>query len=170
MTNVRTILVPVDFSSGSLAAVRHARELAEVFKSHIHLLHVAPGPDAPRWAVELFVAQLRSAQEELRLNALDQLATLIVSQRLDPFRTTGLVRTGRAEDVIAAYADEIHADLIIMGLHGDHLLPNLRVGQVVERVLGEVSCPVMTIPEERESVLALEPPEFSYQLPVASYQ
>jgi nucleotide-binding universal stress UspA family protein len=158
MTNVRTILVPVDFSEGSLAAVRHARELAAVFQSHIHLLHVVTGPDAPRWAFELFATQLRPLEEQRRIKALDQLATVIVSQQLDPFRTTGLVRAGCAETVIAEYADEIHADVIIMGLHGDHFIPHLRVGQVVERVLGRVSCPVLTVPEDRLPVTRLDVP------------
>jgi nucleotide-binding universal stress UspA family protein len=158
MTNVRTILVPIDFSEGSLAAVRHARELGDVFHSHIHLLHVAPGPDAPKWALELFGSQLRPVQEQHRLQALDQLATVIVSLQLDPFRTTGLVRNGCAEQVITEYADEIHADLVVMGLHGDHFIPQVRVGQVVERVLGNVRCPVLAIPEERLPVARLEAP------------
>jgi universal stress protein A len=148
MTNVRTILVPVDFSEGSLAAVRHARELAAMFNSHLHLLHVTQGPDAPRWAVEVFADQFAPVQEQHRLEALDRLATLIVSQQMNPFQTTGLVRCGSAETVISDYAEEIHADLIVMGLHGDHFIPQLRVGRVVERVLGQVHCPVLTIPEE----------------------
>jgi nucleotide-binding universal stress UspA family protein len=158
MTNVRTILVPIDFSEGSLAAARHARELADVFHSHVHLLHVASNPDAPRWALELFATQLRPVNEQHRLEALDQLATVIVSQRLDPFRTTGLVRTGCAEEIIAEYADEIRADLIVMGLHGDRRKPTLRVGEVVERVLGSVRCPVLTIPEDSVPVIRRQMP------------
>lgn len=146
--DVRTILVPIDFSEGSLAAVRHARQLAEIFHSHIHLLHVSQATDAPRWAREVFSAQLRPLEEQGRLEALDRLATLIVVQGLDPLRTTGLVRTGCAEQVIAEYASEVHADLIVMGRHGDRFIPGLRVGQVVERVLGEAACPVLTIPDE----------------------
>src|SRR5262245_51100871 len=98
------ILVPVDFSEGSMAALRHARDLATFFHSRLHLLHVAPGLDAPAWAAELFGSEVRSLHREQRLHALDQLAALIVEQRLDPFTTTGLVRTGRAEQVIADYA------------------------------------------------------------------
>jgi nucleotide-binding universal stress UspA family protein len=150
--------VPIDFSEGSLAAVRHARELASIFHSHIHLLHVATNPDAPRWALELFSHELGPVQEQHRLEALDRLATLIVAQRMDPFRTTGLVRLGAAPDVIVDYADEIHADLIVMGVHGDHMIPDLAVGEVVDSVLGRVSCPVLTIPEERHSVLRLQTP------------
>jgi len=39
----------------------------------------------------------------------------MVSQQLDRFRTIGVVRTGCAEDVITQYADDIHADLVVMG-------------------------------------------------------
>lgn len=153
MTNVRTILVPVDFSDGSLAAVRHARELADIFHSHVHLLHVASGPDAPAWAIEFFAAQLRPVEEHRRMQTLDQLATLVVKLRLDPLRTTGLVRTGCAEEAIAQYADELHADLIIMGSHGERFIPQLRIGQVTERVLGLAKCPVITVPEDRNAVV-----------------
>jgi nucleotide-binding universal stress UspA family protein len=153
MTNVRTILVPVDFSAGSLLAIRHAHDLAVRFNSHLHLLHVTSTPDAPRWAIELFQDQLHPIAEQSRIKAADQLANVIGHLHLDPFQTTGLVRAGCAEDVIAAYADEIHADLIVMGVHGDRLIPQLRVGQVVQRVLGQVTCPVLAVPEARADVL-----------------
>lgn len=166
MTTVRTILVPIDFSEGSLAAVRHARELAAIFHSRLHLLHVTRGPDAPRWAMEIFATQLRPVEEQHRIEALDHLATLIVAQQLDPFLTTAIVRSGTAEQVIADYADESQADLIVMGLHGDHLIPGPRVGQVVERVLGAVRCPVLTIPEDRRSVVRIEGPHYREE-PVA---
>jgi universal stress protein A len=163
MTKVRTILVPIDFSEGSLAAVRHARELAEIFHSRVDLLHVTQGPDAPAWATELFAHQLGSVAEQHRLAALDQLATVIVSQQLDPARTTGLVRSGRPEDVIADYAEEIHADLIVMGLHGDRSAPGLRVGQVIGRVLGRVRCPVLTVPDKRPPAMRLPIPYVAHE-------
>ena len=157
MTTVRTILVPIDFSEGSFAALRHARELASIFHSQLHLLHVATGPDAPLWAAELFGSHLRPRQEQERIAALDRLATLIVAQGLDPFTTTGLVRMGCPERVIADYANEVRADLVIMGVHGHHS-PMISVGRVVERVLASVSCPVLTIPEQRVAVDASEAP------------
>ena len=41
MTPLRTILVPIDFSPGSIAAAQRAHELAAIFDSHVHLLHDA---------------------------------------------------------------------------------------------------------------------------------
>ena len=152
LTNLRTILVPMDFYEGSLAALRHARELAAVFNGHIHLLHVSSSPDAPAWAKELFRDEWRPLVTQDRTRALDRLATLIVMERLDPRTTTGLVRTGYAEQAIAEYASQIDADLIVMGTRGEH--PALSVGHVAERVLGLVHCPVLMIPEEPGGVAA----------------
>ena len=153
MTSVRTILVPVDFSAGSVAAARHARELATIFRSHVHLLHVVSAPDVPLSAVEPFWAELREFHEPTRLQALDRLVTVIAHEQFNPFSTTGIVRTGSPEQVISQYADEVHADLIVMGTHGDHSQP---VGEVVERVIGQVECPVMTIPNKSIRAAVLE--------------
>lgn len=145
MTTIRTILVPVDFTPGSLAAVRYARDLAAIFSSKVHLLHVASG--APVWAAELFAAGLHPHRDHHQLDALDQIATLIASLRFDPRTTMGVVRMGCAEQSISSYAAEIRADLIVMGTHGDHRAETPGVGRVVERVLSRVSCPVLAIPD-----------------------
>lgn len=153
MTSVRTILVPVDFSPGSVAAARHAHELATTFRSFVHLLHVASAPDVPLCAVEPYWGELQALCEPKRMQALDRLATLIVRERFDPFTTTGLVRIGCPEYVISEYADQIHADLIVMGTHGDHSEP---VGRVVERVIGRVDCPVMAVPDKTPRMAHLQ--------------
>jgi universal stress protein A len=143
MSAFKTILVPIDFSPGSVAAARRANELAALFDSRVHLLHVVAPPEVPLSAVEPFCGELWDIHKPTRMEALDRLATLVAEQRFDPFTTTGVVRTGGAEQVISAYADEVKADLIVMGIHGDHTQP---VGEVVERVLGRTHCAVLAIP------------------------
>jgi CPA2 family monovalent cation:H+ antiporter-2 len=143
MTPFKTILVPIDFSPGSIAAAQRAHELASVFHSHVHLLHVVAPPDIPLSAVEPSWGELWALHRPTRMEALDRLATLVAEQRFDPFTTTGLVRTGRAEQVISMYAGEVKADLIVMGIHGDHAQP---VGETVERVLGRTQCAVLAVP------------------------
>ena len=153
MTPFKTILVPIDFSPGSIAAARRANELSAVFRSHVHLLHVVAPPDIPLSAVEPFWGELWALHKPTRMEALDRLATLVAEERFDPFTTTGAVRTGRAEQVIGKYADEVKADLIVMGIHGDHLQP---VGEVVERVLGRTHCAVLAIPAPTMSEIYAE--------------
>lgn len=163
MTPFRTILVPIDFSPGSIAAAHRAHELAAIFHSHVHLLHVVAPPDIPLAAVEPFWMELGALAKSTRMEALDRLATLVAEERFDPFTTRGLVRTGHAEQVISEYADEAKADLIVMGIHGDHAQP---VGQVVERVLGQTHCAVLAIPPSTTGVTSVERTQ-SALLPVA---
>jgi len=163
MTPLRTILVPIDFSPGSIAAAQRAHELAAIFDSHVHLLHVVAPPDIPLAAVEPFWMELWARAKPTRVEALGRLATLVAEERFDPFTTTGLVRTGRAEQVISEYADEAKADLIVMGVHGDHAQP---VGQVVERVLGRTHCAVLAIPSSTTEEIFVERTQ-SALLPVA---
>ena len=155
MTSVRRILVPVDFTDGSNAALCHASDLAAMFGSQLHLLHVVAEHEPPASVTRLFGRHRAAASDADRMSALDRLATLIVTSRLDPFSTTGVVRAGCPDEVIAGYADEINADLIVMGVHGDHLAAPGSVGAVIEAVLTEVRCPVMAIPSAPADVGAL---------------
>lgn len=143
MSPFKTILVPIDFSPGSIAAAHHAHELAALFDSHVQLLHVVAPPEIPLAAVEPFWGELWSLHKPAREAAVDRLAALVAQERFDPFTTTGVVCSGHAEQVISTYADEINADLIVMGVHGDHTQP---VGEVVEHVLGRTDRAVLAIP------------------------
>ena len=149
----KTILVPIDFSPGAVAAAERARELATLFESHVHLLHVVAPPDVPVSAVAPLWGELWALHKPTRDDALDRLATLVARQGFDPFTTTGVVCTGRAEQVISEYAEEINADLIVMGVHGDRIQP---VGEVVERVLGRTNRAVLAIPAPAMEEIELE--------------
>ena len=85
-----------------------------------------------------------------------RLAAVIASHQLDPFHTTGIVRKGVPDEVILAYADEIDADLIVMGIHGEDQTPPHSPGRVIERVLGAARCPVLAVPDYRSHVWAYQ--------------
>ena len=57
------------------------------------------------------------------------------------------VRSGQIEDVIAAYADECEADLIIVGSPNRSWLEALLEASVDRRVARSTSCPVLIVPE-----------------------
>ena len=52
-----------------------------------------------------------------------------------------LIREGDPGLIIADYADEVHADLIVMPSHGYHGVKRLLLGSVAERVLRHANCP-----------------------------
>ena len=48
-------------------------------------------------------------------------------------------------DAILAYAEEIGADLLVMGTHGRTGIDRLSLGSTVESVLRRAPCPVLTV-------------------------
>jgi universal stress protein A len=146
---VKTILVPVDFSAGSEAAVEWAQVIAARFGAVLILLHVVDssanaiigGPGgvlAPPPAAALY--------EELRDEARRAMADLAA-------RTPGaqtILRDGTPRLEILAAAQEVGADLIVMGTHGRTGLAHLLFGSVAEHVVRHAPVPVFTV-RRRES-------------------
>ena len=59
-----------------------------------------------------------------------------------------LVRRGDADAVIAAYAKEINADLIAVGMRGAGLIENIKtivLGSVAESLIRKSPCPVLLV-------------------------
>jgi nucleotide-binding universal stress UspA family protein len=147
----RRILVPVDFSAGSYAAVEYAKRLAADGDARLHVLHITESTGTTAgWPREHVFG-------DRRLGAYHRLAALIAGLRLDPFRTTGLVRGGDAAEAIADYAHEMRADLIVMGIHGQQQATPDAPGRVIQRVLGRTDCPVVAVPEPASERVAVYP-------------
>jgi len=75
--------------------------------------------------------------------ALDKLA----ATRNGSTKTIGqvLMRTGDARDVILATAEEVKADLIVMGTHGRRGISRALLGSVAETVVRTSPVPVLTV-------------------------
>jgi nucleotide-binding universal stress UspA family protein len=56
-----------------------------------------------------------------------------------------IIREGDPGLIIADYADEVHADLIVIPSHGYHGVQRLLLGSVAERVLRHANCPVLVL-------------------------
>jgi nucleotide-binding universal stress UspA family protein len=138
MQNIRTILHPTDFSEPSKAAWQMACALARVYGARLVALHVvfpmtvAYGEVIPTEAVEQQVASGRQALEELQPTE----PNLTVERRLE---------TGDPVEVILRVAQELPADLIVLGSHGRTGLARLLMGSVAELVARKASCPVLIV-------------------------
>jgi universal stress protein A len=141
---ISTILVPVDFSAGSEAAVEWAQALAKAFGAQLVLLHVIDtsadaligGPGgvlAPPPPAALY-DQLREAAR----TAMAALAARVPG-------ASALIREGSPRHEILATAAGVKADLIVMGTHGRTGLAHLLFGSVAEHVVRHAPVPVFTI-------------------------
>jgi nucleotide-binding universal stress UspA family protein len=159
MPAIRSVLVPIDFSDTSRAALRYAVDLAKRFHSRLHLLHVFPDPVRQPWVFEAGLAGYVEGLALRREETIVALRALATEAHLDPRHTTTRVVDGAAHHEIIDYARKQGVDLIVMGTHGHGALTHLLLGSVAERVVRHALCPVLVVPGvRRASVVTRELP------------
>jgi universal stress protein A len=141
MEKVDKILVPVDFSPCSEAALTYAVFLAGQLQATLLLAHVIPPMGYP---IDFATVQPVAYQEFKRGigQALDKTA--------DRWRKKGvLIEThlwkGEPAVEVGAAAAHLACDLIVMGTHGRKGVASLLMGSVAEKVVRSASVPVVTI-------------------------
>jgi nucleotide-binding universal stress UspA family protein len=148
---VRTILVPTDFSEGAGSALGWARTLARAFGARIVVLHVLDLPLAwmPVGGLGSVPAPIPTATVE---QLTDEARTILDAVAQDaPEVTQRLLRSGHPREVILAVAREIGADVIVMGTHGRRGVSDLFIGSVAEHVVRHSPVPVWTVRAEERS-------------------
>ncbi|MEO6870691.1 MAG: universal stress protein [Chthoniobacterales bacterium] len=137
---MKTILVPLDFSHASLHALKYSLALGKEFKAGIHLIHVQPGAD---------LTEVTHARHFM-LNCADAVA--LMQERLAEvegkhdvkFRPDNChIVSGRPYVEICKLARELRVDLIILPTRGNSGLKHLALGSTAERVVRHAPCPVL---------------------------
>lgn len=143
MKSPKQILVPVDFSPYSEQALDYAVVLANQLGATIHLINAIgiPGHGAPEIGLAYAASMIETANVENR-KALDKLAAARRDQT-----TIGqvIVRNGDPRDVILQAAEQVGADLIVMGTHGRRGLSRALLGSVAEMLVRTSPIPVLTV-------------------------
>jgi universal stress protein A len=144
VSRFRTVLVPVDFSEHSGAAMDLAIELVRGSGGTIHLLHAYEVPlgTIPPYGVavpESLLAQVRDAAAR----RLEKAAHKVTAAGV---RCETHVVHGPAADVIIEASREQAVDLIVMGTRGLTGLKHVLLGSVAERTVRQAPCPVLTVP------------------------
>ena len=141
------ILVPIDFSDSSQPAVAYARDLARVFGSQVHLLHVMPIPVTQGWGERAPAGKLEARAEEWRRDVMSELTAFAGEHGGGNCPTyLAVARSSDPADSIVSYAIEEGCNLIVMGTHRLSALTGLMRGSTSERVRRRASCPVMLLP------------------------
>ncbi len=134
------VLVPIDFSERSAAAVEVGRDLAHLYEAKLTLLHVVDLPAVPTLYGQPMVADI--AQIESR--SLEELAVLAERAGLGPDEVDIAVDTGWASAAIVDYAAVHECGLIVMPAHSRRR-PGL-LGNTTDAVVRRATCPVLTLP------------------------
>ncbi|MGR7074822.1 universal stress protein UspG [Klebsiella aerogenes] len=139
----KTIIMPVDVFEMELSdkAVRHAEFLAQQ-DGIIHLLHVLPG--SSRFTMSRFTADLRRFEEHLQHEAETRLQTMVGHFSIDPSRIKSHVRFGNVRDMVNELANEIKADVVVIGSRNPSISTHL-LGSNASSVIRHAHIPVMVV-------------------------
>lgn len=146
------ILVPIDFSPPSDAALEYARTIATRFGATLHLFHVAQDPYQAFYSTEVYVPAIEGLRDEIAAESLKRLKERL---RASDLHATATVVIGTPAWSIVEYAGGHEIDLIVMGTHGRGGMSHLLMGSVAERVVRTASCPVLTVREPQQAAPAV---------------
>ena len=140
---IRKILVPIDFSKGSLAAVKMASLFSKRFGADLHLVHVFE-PDyslSGLVAIPMILPELdvrRSVRRHLQAVA-RRYASELCPENVHAIK-------GQPFEEICRLARESSTDLIVASTRGNTGFKHLALGSTAERIVRYAPCPVLVLP------------------------
>ena len=143
MVHLTRILCPVDFSEPSRYAVEHALASARWYDAQITVIHVYITllPWGPMPGIHGDVPTLPAVQPQDLIEEVTRFYTSLRSGGSPEI----VVREGSPAKEIVRLADEMPADLLVMGTHGRGGFERLVLGSVTEKVLRTTRSPVLTV-------------------------
>jgi nucleotide-binding universal stress UspA family protein len=143
---MKTILVPIDFSTYSENALKVAANIANRNDSEIHLLHMLEIPSQMNDAISSgaqipeIILFINKAQEKLQ--------ELTQKDFLKGIKTVHHIKFDGAFSGIISYVAENKTDLIVMGSHGISGIEEILLGSNTEKVVRLSEVPVLVIKKE----------------------
>ena len=141
---LRTIVVPIDFSPSAADTKEWAIDLARRYGASLIVAHVVEPIAWPASPDGLMVTPTDLAASTRRE------VDAALTAECAAIQKTGIVARpalldGKPASAIAALARQSDADLIVMGTHGRRGVSHVLLGSVAERVLRTAHCPVLTV-------------------------
>lgn len=142
----KRIVCAVDFSTGSLVALKVALELAQEADARLTILHAIEFPAALRevvFSTDVDVDRLHAAAEA---EFLRRLRALVPAQARTYCTVATRVNEGKPAREIQRVAAAEGADLIVMGVHGRGTVDLMVFGSNTNAVSRNAACPVLIVP------------------------
>jgi nucleotide-binding universal stress UspA family protein len=153
------ILLPIDFSPSSQAALDMAADLAQHFQAELYLVNVIP--EFPTTTIPDFIPE-DAFLENARKYAEVHLAKCKAALQTRGVKSTFSVEVGN--DVVGnimEVVDREHIDMIVISTHGISGWHPLVFGSIAEKVVKLAQCPLLLLhsakPEESEREDDLRP-------------
>ena len=139
--SIERIVVPFDFSADSVWALETAKELAATYGSRLDVVHAIMPPMAAGGVADSPLPSGVWVDIEKKIR--EDLVQRVESTAGPEVPIETHVLEGRAAGRITKFAEEMGADLIVIGSHGLSGLRRFLLGSVSERVVRSAHCPVL---------------------------
>ena len=161
---IKKILYATDLTENSAYAFRYAVSSAQQHGAKIHILHVLEEIKTNLLWAYFEMEKLQAIREKGKDEIKDR-----IQKRLEIFCQRELMDSPACRDLVASTevvegdpaaeilrkADELEADLVVMGTHGKGLLAHAFLGSVAEKILHRIKIPVLMIPIPKETDIRL---------------
>ncbi|HEV2706653.1 MAG TPA: universal stress protein [Pyrinomonadaceae bacterium] len=150
--NVRSILLPTDFSECAAHAVPAAASLARLTGAHVLCLHVVePVVPTVGWTPVAEPLPLADLSGQLEDSAARELPKWKARAEFEGLTVEELIVHGEAASEIVRTARERGADMIVISSHGRTGWGRIIFGSTAESVVRHAPCPVLVVkPPEGE--------------------
>jgi nucleotide-binding universal stress UspA family protein len=148
---IKRILIPTDFSDTANLALEHAVRMARLLDSEITLLHVV---STFAFRVNLPEVEVDETQEAKLTGVIGAKLNSIAEDisKKEGLKISTLITSGRVREEVVRVAEEIYADIIILGTHGVSGLREFFMGSNAFRIVSDAACPVLCIQESGHPV------------------
>ncbi len=142
---MKIILVPIDFSTGSINALDYAIQIANVLVCNLRIVHVMTGKNYP--------IQIADHFGKIGEPALQECMNILIEEKKTAYTVPNGVfdyklRTGNVVKEITNQAKYDDATIIVVGTHGVSGFEDNWIGSNSYRLVSHSSCPVLTIRNE----------------------
>ncbi len=144
VNNIKSIMIPIDFSDYSRSALKYAVDFARTFKAKMHLVYVLE-PSVYPADFSMGQISLPAVEVETTRKAMDELENLAKTEITSDIKYDTKIRTGSAFVEIIEHARETDTDLIIISTHGHTGVEHLLFGSTAEKIVRKAPCPVLTL-------------------------
>lgn len=141
------VIVGVDFSAFSKAALRQAARLAP--QAHLHVVRAFHVPFKSRLGTPAFIDEIAYAQR-LEIDAflaaeMEELKKWAGDYGIMPGSLTSIIEEGAPAEVLRRLQKRIPGDLIVIGTHGRGMISRAIWGSVATDLLNDPPCDVLVI-------------------------
>ena len=140
---MKTILIPTDFSAIAKNAMHYGAEMALAHKAKMILFHVYQLPIV-MGEIPVAIPSMEEIEAE-GMDALEKLKKHLQNKYSEDLKIECQIKTGFVTDSICEIAEEIKADLIVVGMQGAGFITEKIIGSNTTSLIQKSKIPVLAI-------------------------